>query len=194
MTVAPEVRAARSDAETARIPTGAPLRTLACRSSEDLVVADTLYFGTNKPGGIVTPEEWQAFLATGVTPRFPQGITSWRASGQWRSETGALEHESSYVLQLVHADTAATERAVREVMDLYRAQFAQEALEVGRAQGLRALVAHAQEGATARIACEDFLYLEVFVIAEFEKTRHQRPPRTASIFFLSVSALNGFTM
>jgi hypothetical protein len=106
----------------------APLRTLACRSSEDLVVADTLYFGTNKPGGIVTPEEWQAFLATGVTPRFPQGITSWRASGQWRSETGALEHESSYVLQLVHADTAATERAVREVMDLYRAQFAQEAV------------------------------------------------------------------
>ena len=41
---------------------------------------------------------------------------------------------------------------------------------------------------------EDFLYLEVFLIAEFQKTRHQRPPRTASIFFLSVSALNGFTM
>jgi len=105
-----------------------PLRTLACRSSEDLVVADTLYFGTNKPGGVVGADEWQDFLATGVTPSFPQGITSWRAAGQWRSESGALEHEASYVLQLVHADTPATEAAVRKVMDLYRTRFAQEAV------------------------------------------------------------------
>ena len=104
------------------------LRSQACRASEDLVVADTLYFGTNKPGGIVSDAEWQAFLATDVTPRFPQGITSWQASGQWRSATGALEHESSHVLQLVHPDTADNERAVREVMDLYRKRFEQEAV------------------------------------------------------------------
>lgn len=103
-------------------------RLVGCRGGEDLVVADTLYFGTNKPGGIVSDAEWQAFLATDVTPRFPQGITSWQASGQWRSATGALEHESSHVLQLVHPDTADTERAVREVMDLYRKRFEQEAV------------------------------------------------------------------
>lgn len=103
-------------------------RVVGCRTSEDLVVADTLYFGTNKPGGVVGAEEWQDFLATGVTPRFPQGITSWRAAGQWRSETGALEHEASYVLQLIHADNADTERGVREVMALYRERFAQEAV------------------------------------------------------------------
>ncbi len=106
----------------------ASLRSQACRATEDLVVADTLYFGTNKPGGIVSDAEWQAFLATDVTPRFPQGITSWQASGQWRSATGALEHESSHVLQLVHPDNADTERAVREVMDLYRKRFEQEAV------------------------------------------------------------------
>jgi hypothetical protein len=106
----------------------ASLRSQACRANEDLVVADTLYFGTNKPGGTVSADEWQDFLATGVTPRFPQGITSWRATGQWRSASGELEHESSYVLQLVHADTTQTERAVREVMDLYRKRFEQEAV------------------------------------------------------------------
>lgn len=103
-------------------------RLVGCRGGEELVVADTLYFGTNKPGGVVSGDEWQEFLAAGVTPRFPQGITSWRADGQWRSASGALEHESSYVLQLVHADTAETERAVREVMDLYRKRFEQEAV------------------------------------------------------------------
>lgn len=99
-----------------------------CRAGEDAVIADTLYFGTNRPGGVVSAEEWQDFLATGVTPRFPQGITSWRASGQWRSETGTLEHEASYVLQLVHANSSDTERAVREVMTDYRKRFEQEAV------------------------------------------------------------------
>jgi hypothetical protein len=103
-------------------------RVIMCRTTEDLVVADTLYFGTNKPGGVVSAEEWQVFLAGGVTPRFPQGITSWRATGQWRSDSGALEHEASYVLQLVHADNADTERGVREVMALYRDRFEQEAV------------------------------------------------------------------
>ncbi len=80
-----------------------------CRPGEEAVVADTLYFGTNKPGGVVSADEWQDFLATGVTPRFPQGITSWRASGQWRSETGKLEHEAPGVLPSdSHIDIALT--------------------------------------------------------------------------------------
>ena len=99
-----------------------------CRDGEERVIADTLYFGTNRPGGVVGADEWQDFLATSVTPRFPQGITSWRASGQWRSETGRLEHEASYVLQLVHANSEGTERAVRDVMTDYRKRFEQEAV------------------------------------------------------------------
>lgn len=92
------------------------------------MVSDTLTFGTNKPGGVVTADEWRDFLAAGVTPRFPQGITSWSAAGQWRGASGVLEHEASYVLQLVHADGSDEERRVREVMDLYRKRFEQEAV------------------------------------------------------------------
>lgn len=104
------------------------IRISTCRAGEETVISDTLYFGTAKPGGVVSAGEWQAFLAQDVTPRFPQGITSWMASGQWRSASGELQHESSHVLQLVHPDTRDTEMAVREVQALYRKRFDQEAV------------------------------------------------------------------
>jgi len=104
------------------------MRTQACQPGEEIAIADTPNFGTNRPGGVVSDDEWQAFLASDVTPRFPQGISSWRASGQWRSATGALEHEPSWVLLLVHPERAETDRAVREVMDLYRKRVEQDAV------------------------------------------------------------------
>lgn len=39
-----------------------------------------------------------------------------------------FEHEASWVLLLVHPERAETDRAVREVMDLYRKRFEQEAV------------------------------------------------------------------
>jgi hypothetical protein len=56
-----------------------------CTRDEGVAVQDSLYFGTAKPDGIVSPEEWAAFLSAVVTPRFPQGLTVWQASGQWRT-------------------------------------------------------------------------------------------------------------
>lgn len=35
------------------------------------------YFGTDKPSGHVTPEEWTQFLSETVTPRFPEEFSSW---------------------------------------------------------------------------------------------------------------------
>ena len=56
--------------------------TLPCKSSERLAVHDSLYFGTAKPTGVVTAEEWVEFLRTTVTPRFPPGLTVSQASGE----------------------------------------------------------------------------------------------------------------
>lgn len=99
-----------------------------CQSSEQTLVNDLLYFGMAKPGGVVSAEEWTAFLDSVVTPRFPAGLTSWQASGQWRSTDGSLTRESSHVLNLVHASDTVSEAAVREVVAEYRAQFKQEAV------------------------------------------------------------------
>jgi Protein of unknown function (DUF3574) len=80
------------------------------------------------PGGEVKPEEWQEFLAEVITPRFPEGLTSWPAAGQWRNDTGQLEKENSYVLQLVHADSPQAENAIREVVSMYNNQFHQRSV------------------------------------------------------------------
>lgn len=99
-----------------------------CRAGEQPAIQELVYFGTQKPGGFVTEQDWAAFLADTVTPRFPAGLTAWQASGQWRSETGGIVQEPSYVLNLLHPDDAATEQAVQELIDVYQQRFEQEAV------------------------------------------------------------------
>lgn len=107
----------------------APMHRTGCGDGEQALVHDTLYFGTGKPrGGTVTPAEWSEFLKSTVTPRFPQGLTVTPASGQWRGADGAIVQEASQVLQLVHADDAASDKAVQALMAAYKAEFEQEAV------------------------------------------------------------------
>jgi len=92
-------------------------------------VLDRLYFGRSIPGGgTVSEDDWRAFLRDQVTPRFPEGSTSWRAEGQWRDASGAIVREESYVLELVHDDSAARDRDVRDIVAAYRERFRQESV------------------------------------------------------------------
>jgi hypothetical protein len=100
----------------------------ACTAGEAPAVRDSLYFGTAMPDGTVTPQAWTEFLGSTVTPRFPQGLTAWQASGQWRSSGGAIVREATHVLDLVHPDDDASERAVREIVAAYKTRFRQEAV------------------------------------------------------------------
>ncbi|MDR6857092.1 DUF3574 domain-containing protein [Variovorax guangxiensis] len=107
----------------------APMQRSGCEDAEQALVHDTLYFGTGKPrGGVVTPAEWSEFLKSTVTPRFPQGLTVSPASGQWRGADGAIVQEASQVLQLIHPDDAASEKAVQALVAAYKARFEQEAV------------------------------------------------------------------
>jgi hypothetical protein len=99
-----------------------------CKNGEQSAVHDTLYFGTSKPNGVVTGDEWTKFLEAVVTPRFPQGLTVSPASGQWRGSDGLVVREATHVLQLVHSDDTANERSVSEIAAAYKAQFQQEAV------------------------------------------------------------------
>ena len=104
------------------------LRGLDCKGGEQLAIQDSLYFGTGKPNGVVTTEEWAEFLQTEVTARFPQGLTVHEASGQWRGADGAIVREATHVVQLVHPDDAPSEERVAEVIASYKAKFQQEAV------------------------------------------------------------------
>lgn len=93
------------------------------------MINDTLYFGASMPGGVaVSDDEWRQFIDSVVTPRFDQGLSFWQASGQWKSEAGRIVVESSYILNLVHMESETTEAAVNEIIDVYKAEFKQEAV------------------------------------------------------------------
>jgi Protein of unknown function (DUF3574) len=101
---------------------------LRCHSGEQLAVEDTLYFGTQRPNGVVTNEEWSRFLQDVVTPRFPRGLTVSEASGQWLSANGSPLRESTHVLQLVHPDDAANDALLAGAISEYKTRFAQESV------------------------------------------------------------------
>jgi len=101
----------------------------ACRPGEQAVVSETLYFGTNIPGGgTVSGADWDAFVNEAVTPRFPEGLTTWNASGQWRGKSGVVEREGSHVLNLTYRDEPAPAAAAAAVARDYKARFHQESV------------------------------------------------------------------
>ncbi len=99
-----------------------------CPAGEQPATMDSLYFGAAFPQGEVTPRDWERFVAEVVTPRFPKGLTSWPAAGQWRSAGGAVQKESSYVLNIVRPDPADDDAAIRDVIAVYKERFHQEAV------------------------------------------------------------------
>lgn len=105
------------------LPTAVP-----CAATEQAAVQETLYFGTAKPVGVVSPQEWAAFLAETVTPRFPAGFTVWSASGQWQGADGKVVQEPSYVLRLLYPPGADSAQKVQAIVERYRQQFQQEAV------------------------------------------------------------------
>lgn len=101
----------------------------ACGPGEQAAVLDRIYFGTGRPHGPdVTAPQWAGFVAAEIAPRLPQGYSLQEAQGQWRNADGSVAHELSHVLELVHPDDAASERALRDIAARYKQQFDQEAV------------------------------------------------------------------
>jgi len=88
-----------------------------------------LIFGRSiEGGGMVTDEEWNQFLETVVTPRFPDGFTAWDADGQWKSDTGTIITEPSNVILIVYPDNGEADRKISEIIDRYKTVFRQQAV------------------------------------------------------------------
>jgi hypothetical protein len=117
--------AATSCAPTAVQTSPAPNPTSAAR----IYISDRLYFGRSIPGGgSVSDADWAGFLREVVTPRFPAGLTVWRAEGQWRDDDGAIVREESFVLELIHPASIRADSAVQAIIAEYKQRFRQEAV------------------------------------------------------------------
>jgi hypothetical protein len=106
----------------------ASLPSASCQDGQQPARQELLYFGTHKPDGTVTADDWSGYIEETFTRGFPDGFTVWQASGQWRSASGELLREDSYVLSLVHPETAAAEASIQDFMTDYKARFQQEAV------------------------------------------------------------------
>ena len=119
------ISAASCASATLQTPAVAPPSASALQAS----TSDRLYFGRSIPqGGTVSPADWTAFLRDVVTPRFPAGLTTWQATGQWRDASGAIVREESFVLELIHPADARADTAILEIIAEYRRRFRQESV------------------------------------------------------------------
>jgi Protein of unknown function (DUF3574) len=92
-----------------------------------------LFFGLHGPAGTISEPEWAVFLAETVTPRFPDGLTVFEASGQWRGPGRRLEREPSRVVEIVHDDSPDARRLIDQIVAIYKARHRQQSVMVTRA-------------------------------------------------------------
>jgi len=88
-----------------------------------------VFFGEDlADGGQVTEGDWRAFLASEISPRFPNGLTVSDVYGQWRGPKGAFVREPSKALFIVFAGAPEEQRRLDLVRDAYKRQFHQQSV------------------------------------------------------------------
>jgi hypothetical protein len=89
-----------------------------------------LFFGTDKPDGVVTDAEFRGFLDSQITPRFPDGLTVLKGDGQFRDSTGEIVKEASFILILLYPVESARDsnRRIEKIRSCYLLQFQQESV------------------------------------------------------------------
>lgn len=88
-----------------------------------------LVFGLSRNGRVdVSETEWAQFLNLEVTPRFPDGLTVFAASGQWRNATGVIIREPSRVLLIWVRPAADLDARVTAVREAWKAAHQQESV------------------------------------------------------------------
>lgn len=95
-----------------------------------MVVAE-LFFGRDKDGRQnVSDAEWSDFLASVVTPSFPDGLTVFDGYGQWRNPASGVIGRSPRVKIVLIAVKRAPDLGQRlsAVIDAYKARFRQQSV------------------------------------------------------------------
>jgi hypothetical protein len=94
------------------------------RSSTLAFVRTQLFFGTAKPVGAVTEEQFHEFLDEVVTPLFPDGLTVIKAAGQFKGADGVTIKENSFVLVLLYP--LDEQKAGSQNIDLIRREYVRQ--------------------------------------------------------------------
>lgn len=89
----------------------------------------TLYLGRGLSGASIDDEDFRAFIADEVTPRFPSGFTMSHGEGAWKNTVlQKTIYEKSTMLIVLHPVTGSDRLALREIANAYRTRFHQQAV------------------------------------------------------------------
>jgi hypothetical protein len=99
---------------------------VACTAPQKPMLDVELMLGRGK----ANESRWAQFLAREVTPRFPDGLTVYEATGQWRDPaTKAIAREKSRVLRIIVPADSAPDK-IAAVTEAYKKQFRQKSVGV----------------------------------------------------------------
>jgi len=87
-----------------------------------------LFFGLEESGRLLSDAEWNGFLDSEVTPRFPDGLTVWDARGQWRPTNGMLTREPARVMLIVLTGRHDERARLAAVIGAYKTRFHQKSV------------------------------------------------------------------
>jgi hypothetical protein len=80
--------------------------------------------------GEVTEEDWRDFAATTLTPHFPDGLTVFDGSGQFRDAGGTVVRERAKIVLVVVSDAAGAMARAEAVAAAYKQRFRQESVGI----------------------------------------------------------------
>ncbi|MBS1076819.1 DUF3574 domain-containing protein [Gluconobacter kondonii] len=90
-----------------------------------------LAFGLTRPdGSVIERQDWQQFVDSEITPRFPAGFTVIDAQGQWYDAAGhKVIQEGSRIVWIVAPSTNRSLQAhLRAICQIYQKRFKQQAV------------------------------------------------------------------
>ena len=76
----------------------------------------------------MSDEDWRAFLADTITPRFPDGLSVFDAAGQWQDTEGAIVRERSKMVLILAEPGSDSPTRLDEIAEEYKVRFSQESV------------------------------------------------------------------
>jgi hypothetical protein len=100
---------------------------ISCTPPQTPMLDIELMLGRGKGGDA----RWLAFLRDEVTARFPDGLTVYDTTGQWRDPVRNLVvREKSRVLRIIVQASPLAQEKVAAIADAYKKQFAQKSVGI----------------------------------------------------------------
>lgn len=95
----------------------------------NLFAKTELFFGLSKPNGLeVSNKEFQDFVNTQVTVRFPDGLTVFSGTGQFKDYNGTIVREKSQLLILLYPFNTESNGKIEEIRNSYKSKFQQQSV------------------------------------------------------------------